>query len=252
MASLAKEDVVPGVCLIMNQSEEDSDFVRELLFQDELLKPNADGCLWENRNKYYSCQVEVLIAKDWSEIKPNKLKEVCATLIYLGELNDASQMSSLEKILAQDLDNSDTKLVVAQNLKQEALKSELNQLVIEHGMEIIDLSEEFKEDDDDNDGTSGIFAKTPQKRIIEALQTCPWPNMNSRNGTPKRLENAPNAGQEPEMEDFEKLFAQFATFKEQSTNMSESERKKHAENVVLSFWNALGGDPEELAGLDSD
>ena len=139
-------------------------------------------------------------------------------------------------------------------------------------MEIIDFSEDDEEDD------SGIFSSTGAQRIIEALHTTPWPNMERRksddcntksNGAPdpktatnhqndqqkkKIVETSPNAsenlGRESDDDNFEELFAKFASFKDKASGLNDAERKAYAEKVATSFWMALGGDENEIGGLD--
>ena len=49
------------------------------------------------------------------------------------------------------------------------------------GVEIVDFSE--SEDEDENDEGGKFFASSTQKRVIEALQTCPWPNISMKKDT---------------------------------------------------------------------
>lgn len=51
---------------------------------------------------------------------------------------------------------------------------------------------------------------------------------------------------------FEALFQQFQHLKEKAKNLPPEERKAYAEKVVLAFWKAMGGDEDEIAGLDSE
>ena len=62
------------------------------------------------------------------------------------------------------------------------------------------------------------------------------------------------SGQGEQDDDFEELFAKFASFKDRASGLGESERKAYAEKVATSFWMALGGGGgEDEDGLeDSD
>lgn len=167
-------------------------------------------------------------------------------------------------------------------------------------LEIIDFSEDDEEDD------SGIFSSTGAQRVIEALHTTPWPNMERRKsqntkpgaaqtkaatktdsaqGEEQRREEKNNkqngneldaallpdvaevfkavgdfgdgsAGNkergEEDDDDFEELFSKFASIKDRASGMSDNERKAYAEKVATSFWMALGGEDDEVGGLDSD
>ncbi|XP_038077867.1 alpha- and gamma-adaptin-binding protein p34-like [Patiria miniata] len=58
--------------------------------------------------------------------------------------------------------------------------------------------------------------------------------------------------EDPGEESFEGLFARMAAMKERAAGLSGEERKRYAEKVAVSFWKALGGDDDEVEGLDSD
>lgn len=54
-------------------------------------------------------------------------------------------------------------------------------------------------------------------------------------------------------ESFEKLFEKLKLMKEKAETMPLEERKKYAEQIAVQFWQAIGGDEDEIAGLsDSD
>lgn len=106
--------------------------------------------------------------------------------------------------------------------------------------------EDYSQDDD-----STIFAATGQKRVVEALQTCPWTNMKMVGDDEEKPEADDDRLNDTDVEeDFEGLFEKFADFKETASRLPESERKAYAEKVVLQFWKAMGGDEDEIAGLD--
>lgn len=56
-----------------------------------------------------------------------------------------------------------------------------------------------------------------------------------------------NAGED----DFEKLFCKMSVMKERAESLPSEQRKKFAEDMVLAFWTALGGNEEEIEGLSS-
>jgi len=53
-------------------------------------------------------------------------------------------------------------------------------------------------------------------------------------------------------ESFEQLFNKMANLKSQSQNLQFEDRKAFAEQVTMAFWRAIGGDEDELQGLDDD
>ena len=50
--------------------------------------------------------------------------------------------------------------------------------------------------------------------------------------------------------DFENLIMNLNDIRKKAENLSFDERKKYAENVVMNFWKSIGGNEEEIAGLD--
>lgn len=58
--------------------------------------------------------------------------------------------------------------------------------------------------------------------------------------------------EEPEEESFEDLFMKLRDMKDHAATLPHDERKSYAEQVAVAFWKAMGGDDEEISGLDSD
>lgn len=57
-------------------------------------------------------------------------------------------------------------------------------------------------------------------------------------------------GIDDEEESFDQLFNKMAHLKNQSQNLPFEERRAFAEKVTMAFWRAIGGDEDELEGLD--
>lgn len=49
-----------------------------------------------------------------------------------------------------------------------------------------------------------------------------------------------------EATDFCDLFSQLPMMKERASSMPSEQRKKFAEDVVLAYWKAIGGDKDEI------
>ena len=83
------------------------------------------------------------------------------------------------------------------------------------GVEIVD----FSEDADNVGDEEKLFASSAQGRVIEALQTCPWPNINTKNTEHVRASPETGsvvgtcAGSTEQEDNFEALFAQLSTFR---------------------------------------
>ncbi len=48
---------------------------------------------------------------------------------------------------------------------------------------------------------------------------------------------------------FEDLLMNLTDYKSKAAELEFDDRKKFAEDIVLKFWNAIGGDKEEIEGL---
>lgn len=57
---------------------------------------------------------------------------------------------------------------------------------------------------------------------------------------------------EPDGESFDELFTKLRDMKDHAATLPDSERKSYAEQVALAFWKAMGGDDDEVLGLDDD
>jgi len=53
-----------------------------------------------------------------------------------------------------------------------------------------------------------------------------------------------------EVEEFERLFMKLKVMKDKAETLPEAERRQYAEKVAVSFWKAVGGDEDEILGLD--
>jgi hypothetical protein len=62
------------------------------------------------------------------------------------------------------------------------------------------------------------------------------------------LDQADEGGEET----FEKLFEKLQFMKESAGSMSAEQRRKYAEQVTLQFWQAIGGDDDEINGLSDE
>ncbi|GFY46546.1 alpha- and gamma-adaptin-binding protein p34 [Trichonephila inaurata madagascariensis] len=69
-------------------------------------------------------------------------------------------------------------------------------------------------------------------------------------GLEEHLLNNVLNGEDPGGESFEALFSKFASMKEKAAGLNNEEKKKYAEKVAIAFWRAMGGDEDEIEGLD--
>ncbi|XP_065912047.1 alpha- and gamma-adaptin-binding protein p34-like [Dysidea avara] len=111
--------------------------------------------------------------------------------------------------------------------------------------------------------------QTGVDRIKEALQAHTWSNMTMKNSQetshnsrkdkksedPKSREIINDMLGEPPRDDedkFGELFDKFMSMKETAKSLPHEQRKEFAEKVVMQFWQAIGGDEDEVRSSDSD
>ncbi|XP_040573283.1 alpha- and gamma-adaptin-binding protein p34 [Lepeophtheirus salmonis] len=221
----------PNFVQIINHSQlkDLQSITSALLPQEEL---SNDGSLWRISNKYYSASVKLTLQPK-EESSPN---DPPAVLVYI----DKSISNFDETQVLKDFPNAEVRLIVAQE-PNSSCSSEFIAAIPCSGWELVDLSEKEEE----LGGSVGL------PRVAEALQTVAWDPGEITKDTKSNKEESIRE-QEKEMESFEKLFNQFAALKSHSNSLSGDERKRYTEKVVTSFWRAMGGDEEEIAGLSSD
>ena len=195
---------------------------------------------WSIKNKYYSSKVKIHLRKLNEEVKciPN----VGASIWYSTEFKH-SQVDFLkswqEELSATSKEiGPEVQLIVVDHFDSEDTKTKVNQWSIDNSVELVD----FSEDESDENSDVEIFAANAQKRVVEALQTVMWPQLCSNDEPSEEKGQNPN---EKDVEDFENLFANLVHFKETATGLPDEERRKFAEKVAMSFFNALGEDGED-------
>jgi len=249
------EETLP-LCLVANfGSESDDIIVKEVLFKGQRIEDNisGDSCgfTWEVNNKYYTCSVRVRVVDGTSDRLPGSPSATPEALVMYAGRNpvDWGELSPKLKTVHSMFGCGQIKLLVAQSFKEDSTRLEAQEWAVEEGVEIIDFSEDEDEDENDDCIDEKFFASSPQKRVIEALQTCPWPNISMKKDTEgARASMDPSSvvggggGGIGDGDNFEALFAQLSTFRNRSTNMPDGERRAFAERVAMQFYNAIGGE----------
>jgi hypothetical protein len=116
---------------------------------------------------------------------------------------------------------------------------------------------------DDSDSASCIKpssnSPTPQTTselsATEVMMDSPAVNQLASETTSCRVTTTADTCTAADEESFEQLFERLQIMKDAAAGMSSEDRKKYAEQVTMQFWQAIGGNPDELEGLsdlDSD
>ncbi|CAB3982511.1 Hypothetical predicted protein [Paramuricea clavata] len=242
---------------------------------------------WRIENKYYCAEVKFLVVANHNE-RPDWLTKNEMQFTAVVILFDQIQSSFEEaKEWLPDVESQDASVLLLVGSKSQqtvtddgekkdtsSLTSEVLQFSIKHSFEFIDLNEEIDPEDDFPD-TVGF------PRIVQALHATEWPDLEmkgqattttrdlSSNEDTKAFSENKTAEEivsqnetfhdmfdgimdEADMDSepsFDKLFSQMKLMKEKAESLPHSERKAYAEQVAVAFWNAIGGDEDEIEGL---
>ena len=91
--------------------------------------------------------------------------------------------------------------------------------------------------------------------LIDCLFVHQWPKMSLK------LEQKPNIDQdlkqydnddEDDNDEFDYILSNLNDLKEKATQLSFEERKKFAEEIAVKFWKSIGGQDDEINGLEDD
>jgi hypothetical protein len=210
-----------------------------------------DAELLENSLKLINNSDEKDQAETELEMNPNTR----LNLFILNKLNEASS-AFVEDLLGKYDDPSD---YIQINLDLDADNNTPN--VVEVSESDQEEEEEFSELDELINSLfvhswSGLELIDPVKKIENKLENDSSTQQNLKESIAKV--EADGDLEEESTEDtlanfgFENLLMNLTEMKEKADGMSFDERKKYAETVVVNFWKSIGGDMEEINGLDDD
>ena len=202
---------------------------------------------WSIKNKYYSSNVKILQRK--LEEKVVSVSNIGASIWFSTEFKHSdvdflkSWQEELSSISEPKEADPEVQLIIVDHFDTEDTKTAVNKWSIQNNVELIDYSE------DENEETSSenvaIFASSAQKRVVESLQTVMWPQLCDSNSNDEEEEDKGQSPKERDLEDFESLFANLVHFKETASGLPDQDRRKFAEKVAMSFFNALGDEGED-------
>jgi len=242
---------------------DNEEFIKRM-FQDEKIVFKDQKGVWSIKNKYYSCDVNIQVHQQSNNASSQENLKIGASLWYSDQLKSdkviekldqwqkdlktylkikdlSEEHSSSKEVEEEEGINVEVQLIVVEKFDSEETKSAVTEWSINRGIELIDFSEDDDEQDEDAENVT-VFASNGRKRIIEALQTVMWPEICD---TTKTDENNDMPPSEKDVENFESLFAKLVNFKETAAGLPDEERKKFAEQVAMSFYNALGENSDD-------
>ena len=220
--------------------------------------------LWSIKNKYYSCDVNIQVHQQSNNASSQENLKIGATLWYSDNLKSdkvierldqwqkelkaylkvkesSEENSSSKEVEEEEIINVEVQLLVVEKFDSDETKSAVTEWSIDHGIELIDFSEDDDDEQIDAENVT-VFASNGRKRIIEALQTVMWPEICDTKTDGNNDDSMPT---EKDVESFESLFAKLVNFKETAAGLPDEERKMFAEQVAMSFYNALGENSDD-------
>lgn len=234
------------------------------MFQDENVVFKDQTGVWSIKNKYYSCDVNIQVHQQSNNASSQENLKIGATLWYSDNLKSdkvierldqwqkelkaylkvkesSEEHSSSKEVEEEGIINVEVQLLVVEKFDSDETKSAVTEWSIDRGIELIDFSEDDDDEQIDAENVT-VFASNGRKRIIEALQTVMWPEICDTKTDGNNDDSMPT---EKDVESFESLFAKLVNFKETAAGLPDEERKKFAEQVAMSFYNALGENSDD-------
>lgn len=240
---------------------------RRLLFTIEFTREKDSykkgSHLWLVENKYYRAKILIQYGCFDETGKVNVEIDKCEALVLVvnwsHELNDSADSlvklwSNITSQHSTDIEKPAVCLLLAVlEDHHEVDQGPVLKWCVENGFELIEWTSEENQKEDVDSGSTGTA------RLAEALQAHIWPQitMKSNNGMKSNASDDANTKKLSENEkllaeeqDFEELFAKFADMKAHAEKLPWEQRKAYAERAVLAFWDAIGGDEEEIKDLE--
>ncbi|KAI1301428.1 Alpha- and gamma-adaptin-binding protein p34 [Halotydeus destructor] len=246
------------------------------------IEVNIDGtkltCYpWKLSTKYYDADFHFVDMTSKSLISADFADTVQAVVLYFDSNCKESFQQAQSWMSYVDQYEPEIKLIACHQANDTTAitKSVVHQWCIENGFELVEVNPSTDADEDDE--TEDDFKDSSSlKRILQALSAHQWPTMAMKSSPTykpsakfenvlseqfiqdelRRLgisdeieQNVPAESSGPEPS-FEELFSRFSEMKEKASSLNETERRKFAEQTAIAFWNAMGGDEDEVCDLD--
>ncbi|XP_019869079.2 alpha- and gamma-adaptin-binding protein p34-like [Aethina tumida] len=232
----------------------------KLITKEKQLDPDPKTgiikCPWIIDTKYYKATVNIIGIDEMYKRTPEFNENVDAVIIHM----DSNKESGLVDLnLWDDLIKEcepEIKLLISNYCTNDTKITKTNALrwCLKHEFELIEL---YPTVDNTHTDEEIIKEKFGVDRIIEALQTHMWPNLEMKQNDkipsskkiPKEVQENVEGTDQDGTDDFTELFSQFHMMKDSFQSMPANQRKKYAEDMVTAFWKAIGGEEEELLDI---
>lgn len=230
---------------------------------------------WHINTKYYEADVQLSAMVSKSLSSQHFAESVQAIVLYFDSEKPSCLSIVDDWLILLNEYEAEIKMLVCpqclENSVEGVSKRDVQEWCLKKNFELVELNpiNDDNETDEDFTETTGI------KRVTQALQAHVWPNLVLKDHKdPTTMSGLLHGGRcrstdsdygavssdvtqdniEPSLEeicdqdkvDFCTLFSQLASMKERAANLPHDERKKFAEQLVLTYWNAIGGDEDEI------
>ena len=201
--------------------------------------------------KYYELRLDLIVidtahlAADQIDVEAlqSRFSSLEGFIIYSNEQNEQCLLGNDLKQLLKSLLNLNN------NCFQTLIRNSATHLHAHELIEEFDDLIEFNLSEVDDEGHSDL------NEFINCLFVHDWQEIKLKEPA-KPAEAASkqpdddNEEDEPDNFNFEDMLMNLGELKSKAASLSFEERKKYAEDIVLKFWETMGGDESEIAELD--
>lgn len=256
---------IPSIIIVSCSNTKPKSLIKLITKETTLNEESIDNGIiiqpWLIDTKYYTAQVNLIGLDEKFKRTPEFISNIEALIIHM----DSNKTSGLQDLRKWDEIQTecdlDVKLLVANYCTDDTkvTRSAAMEWCLKRGFELIELypttSDQIEEEI--------IVEKIGVERIIEALQTHAWSNLDMKSkSTSKPIKESAISGDkesklikgddvltEEGLDDFSELFSQLHMMKSNFQSLPTNQRKQCAEQMVTAFWKAIGGEEEELLDL---
>ncbi|XP_014252052.1 alpha- and gamma-adaptin-binding protein p34-like [Cimex lectularius] len=259
--------------VVVSCTEEDPKNVIESVIGDlppATLENGIECYPWHLDTKYYEADIRLCAMREKSLASKSFAETVHAVIINFDSDSKNAIEGVNEWLRYLKEYGADIKILLCNRCKDVSEtgvgKVQVQEWCVINGFELVEvdpLVDEEWEEEQDFVETTGI------RRVNQALEAHVWPNLTIKErkdpttlsglwhgglcksaDADHRALNPDNIEPDPEdlLEggDFNDLFGQLVSLKEKATSMGSEDRKQFAEQIVLAYWNAIGGDEDDI------
>ncbi|XP_023321423.1 alpha- and gamma-adaptin-binding protein p34-like isoform X2 [Eurytemora carolleeae] len=235
-------------CSLINLTSAPSSWILDLILHPEQSPEQQNTIPFKIQTKYFNADIHLNhfhYSEHWETEDSEKFNRTEALLLYCEGTKES--FAKAEKVWEKMKEFSPPVCLCIIDSTREEVEQEHE--ISRTGILSWCLNNQFEliECDEEIDECGEIEDKVGKDRILEALKSHTWSNMelieNSKSGAE---DEKPKPNLEANMDSFESLFAQLASMKEKSSNLSPADRKLYAEQVAMSFYAAMGSSDDEF------